>query len=217
MHGPSWFWSGGSLRAPRSVVSSHASQTQCLTEKHALAATSRGLEASGCWWVSHMQEGDNILCPLHLNPLGHILSFLMGFHPLHECNRCNWPARPKADATPQTWEVREKAPKYTQMMATERKYKTEWERDTSMEISRHDYSNTVIKEEMYFRLSGWLMRDSKSTQMLLFSLPSRSLPFTHRICMYVCAHIFVTYWGLFLWLMPTLSGPVVLMANKGRF
>ena len=48
VHGPSWFWSGCALRAPSSVVSSHASQTRCLTEKRALAATSRGLEASGC-------------------------------------------------------------------------------------------------------------------------------------------------------------------------
>lgn len=125
VHGPSWFWSGCSLRAPSSVVSSHASQTQRLTEKRALAATSRGLDASGCWWVSHMQEGDNILYPRHLKPLGHILSFLKGFHPLCECNRCNWPAWPRAGATPQTWEVKEKAPKYTQMMATEWKYKTD--------------------------------------------------------------------------------------------
>lgn len=55
VHGPSWFWSGCALRAPSSVVSSHASQTRCLTEKRALAATGGGLEASGCWWVSHMQ------------------------------------------------------------------------------------------------------------------------------------------------------------------
>lgn len=44
------------LRASSLVVSSHASQTYCLTEKRALAVTSRGLEASsGCRWVSHMQ------------------------------------------------------------------------------------------------------------------------------------------------------------------
>lgn len=57
VHGPSWFWSGSALSAPSSVVSSHASQTRCLTEKRALAGTSRGLEASGRWWVSHMQGG----------------------------------------------------------------------------------------------------------------------------------------------------------------
>lgn len=39
VHGLSWFWSGCALRASSSVVSSHASQTRCLTEKRALAAT----------------------------------------------------------------------------------------------------------------------------------------------------------------------------------
>lgn len=128
VHGPSWFWSGCALRAPSSVVSSHASQTRCLTEKRALAATSRGLEASGCWWVSRTQGGgDTILCLPHLDPHGHILSFLMVFHPLHECNRCNWTAWPSADATPQTWEVKEKAPKYTHTDGDwkKRKYKAE--------------------------------------------------------------------------------------------
>lgn len=40
VRGPSWFWSACSPRTPGSLVSSHASQAQCLTEERALAAAS---------------------------------------------------------------------------------------------------------------------------------------------------------------------------------
>lgn len=99
VRGLSWFWSGCSLRAPRSVVSSYASQAHCLMEKRALAATGRGLEASGRCWVSHMQEGNSIPCPLHLNPLGHIPSFLRGVLALF-VNATSVIGRPDSQQTP---------------------------------------------------------------------------------------------------------------------
>lgn len=90
--GASWFGSGCSLKVPRSLVSSHASQARRSMEKRALAATSGGLQASGCCSVSHMQKCDCIPCPGHASPLGGVPSLLRASQPLGECNRCNWPA-----------------------------------------------------------------------------------------------------------------------------
>lgn len=65
-----------------------------------------------------------------------------------------------ADATPQTWEVkREKLSKthaHTWIKEMGGGSSTvAGERKARMEMSRHDYSNTVIKEEMlFFKLSG---------------------------------------------------------------
>ena len=124
VHGPSWFWSSCALRAQSSLVSSHASQTRCLTEKRALAVTSGGLEArSGCRWVSHMQGGLGVTpsSAFRIWIITTTFSNSLWFFTLFtNVVRCNWPAWPRADAMPQTWEVIEKTPKYTHIwMATE--------------------------------------------------------------------------------------------------
>lgn len=103
---------------PSSVVSSHASQSRSLTEKRALAVTSGVPEASSsCWWVSRMQqEGGGLHHPLlfriwiFTTTFSHSFWFFTLFT---NVARRNWPAWPRADATPQTWEVREDFKIYT--------------------------------------------------------------------------------------------------------
>lgn len=174
VHGLSWFWSGCALRAPSSVVRSHASQTWCLTEKRALAGTSRGLDASsagrlatcGGRWGWHHPTAFRIW--ILMVTFSHSLWFFTLF-----MNVTAVIGQRDPEQTPRHRLGRSEK-RLQNTHTDERKYKAEWERDACMEISRHDYSNTVIKEEMlFFRLSGWLMRDRISTQMLLFSLTSR--------------------------------------------
>lgn len=82
--------------------------------------------------------------------------------------RHNWLVWPIADATPETLGGQRKGSKIhtcgRQHKARQREL-SNWERERErsfMEISRRDYSNTVIKEEtLFFKLSGWLMIESK--------------------------------------------------------
>lgn len=66
---------------------------------------SSGLQAKECLWVSHMR-GVTLFAPFRIWILMVTFSRRLWFFALFmNVTGCNWPTWPRADATPQTWEV----------------------------------------------------------------------------------------------------------------
>lgn len=178
VRGPSWFWSACSLRTPSSLVSPHASQAPVLNGRTCSGSGKHEAwkPAGACGWAT-CKRVTTFFCPPHSNPHGHIPSCFFFCWPLFRFLHARSVNVTAAVGPPGPRSRRRATPHRTTHLggqARSLQNTHRWWRETEksekgmgrrywLEISRRDYSNTVIREEMYFRLSGWLMSGRKST------------------------------------------------------